>query len=119
MFIPLGDDSPARMFAIIPLAVRTWHVLAQVITADLCCCSQRAYIANVITGVWSSGVGICDARLCTVCVQLINPRVGQITDYSKSAKDIDPYFRSQLYVKDPGHRKSVLILPNRLSKPGV
>ena len=46
------------------------------------------------------------------------PTAGTITDHSQSAKDIDPYFKSQLYVEDPGQRKPVLILPNELSKPG-
>ena len=49
---------------------------------------------------------------------VFNPSLGAITDQSQSAKDIDSYVKSQLYVEDPGHRKSVLILPNRLSKPG-
>ena len=49
---------------------------------------------------------------------VFNPSVGVITDHSQLAKDIDPYFKSQLYVEDPGHQKPVLILPNELSKPG-
>ena len=49
---------------------------------------------------------------------IFNPTAGAITDHSQSAKDIDPYFKSQLYVEDPGHQKPVLILPNALSKPG-
>ena len=49
---------------------------------------------------------------------VFNPSAGAITDHSQSAKDIDPYFKSQLYVEDPGHRKLVLILPNGLIKPG-
>ena len=49
---------------------------------------------------------------------VFNSNAGAITDHSQSAKDIDPYFKSQLYVKDPGHRKPVLILPNGPSKPG-
>ena len=61
-----------------------------------------------------------------VCVLLVssrsrivfNPSAGGITDHSQSAKDIDPYFKSQLYVEDPGHRNPVLILLNGLSKPG-
>ena len=32
---------------------------------------------------------------------VFNPSVGAITDHSQSAKDIDPYFKSQLYVEDP------------------
>ena len=49
---------------------------------------------------------------------VFNTSAGAITDYSRSAKDIDPYFKSQLYVEDPGQRKPVLILPHGLSKPG-
>ena len=40
---------------------------------------------------------------------VFNPSAGAITDHSQSVKDIDPYFKSQLYVEDPGHRKPVLI----------
>ena len=61
-----------------------------------------------------------------VCVLLVssrsgivfNPSADTITDHSQSAMDIDPYCKSQLYVKDPSYRKPVLILPNGLSKPG-
>ena len=49
---------------------------------------------------------------------VFNPSADAIIDHSQSAKDIDPYFKSQLYVEDPSHRKPVLILPNGLSKPG-
>ena len=49
---------------------------------------------------------------------VFNPSAGAITDHSQSAKDIDPYFKSQLYVENPGHRKPVLISSNGLSKPG-
>ena len=42
----------------------------------------------------------------------------QSLTHSQSAKDIDPYFKFQLYMKDPGHRKKVLIFPNGLSKSG-
>ena len=48
---------------------------------------------------------------------VFNPSAGAITDNSQLAKDIDPYFKSQFYVEDPGHQKPVLILPNGLSKP--
>ena len=58
----------------------------------------------------------------TVCVLFVssrsgivfNPSAGAITDHRQSAQDIDPYFKSQLYVEDPGHRKPVLILSNWL-----
>ena len=49
---------------------------------------------------------------------VFNPSAGAITDHSQSAKDIDPYSKSLLYVEDRGHRKPVLILSNGLSKPG-
>ena len=53
----------------------------------------------------------------TVCVLFVSSRsgvvfnssAGAITDHSQSAKNIDPYLKSQLYVEDPGHRKPVLI----------
>ena len=48
---------------------------------------------------------------------VFNPSAGAITGHSQSGKDIDPYFKFQPYVKDPGHRKPVLILPNGVSKP--
>ena len=58
-----------------------------------------AYIAHVVTGVWCSIVSICDARVCTaLCL------AGQVSlaTRNQSTKDIDPYFKSQLYVEDPG-----------------
>ena len=48
---------------------------------------------------------------------VFNPSAGAITDHSQSAKDIDQYFKSQLHVEDPGHRKPVLSLPNGLRNP--
>ena len=49
---------------------------------------------------------------------IFNPSTGAITDDSQSAKDINLYLKSLLYVKDPGHRTPVSILSNGLSKPG-
>ena len=46
---------------------------------------------------------------------VFNQSAGAATDHSQSAKDIDPYFKSQLYVEDSGQRRTVL---NGLSKPG-
>ena len=85
--------------------------------------SYMAYIAHVVTGVWYGEMGISDARVCVLFVSsrsgiVFNPSADAITDHSQSAKDIDPYFKSQLYVEDPCHRMPVLILPNGLSKPG-
>ena len=61
-----------------------------------------------------------------VCVLFVSSRsgiifnlsAGAITDHSQSAKATYPYFKSQLYAGDPSHRKTVLILPNRLTKVG-
>ena len=80
------------------------------------------YIAHVVRGVWCSKLGICDA-VCVLFVSsrsgiVFNPNTGSITDNSQSAKDIDLYFKFQLYIENPGHRKPVLILPNWLSKSG-
>ena len=49
---------------------------------------------------------------------VFNQSSGEITDHSQSAKDIDLYFKSNLYVEDPSHRKQVPILPNGRRKPG-
>ena len=45
-----------------------------------------------------------DGRMCVLCVSsnsgiVFNPSTGAITDHSQSAKDIDPYFKSQLYME--------------------
>ena len=61
---------------------------------------------------------------CT-CVMLLSSRLdivfnlsaGAITDRRQPAKDVDPHFKSQLYVEHPGHRQSMFILPNGPSKP--
>ena len=61
-----------------------------------------------------------------VCVLFVSNRsgivfklsTGLITDHSQSAKNVYRYFKSKLYVDDPGHKKSILILPNGLSKLG-
>ena len=69
-----------------------------------------AYISHVVTGVWCGEVGICDARVCVLFVSsrsgiVFNPIVSVITEQNQSAKDIDPYFQSQLYVEVPASRK--------------
>ena len=61
---------------------------------------------------------VCVLFVFSWSVIVFNPSAGVITDHSQSAKDIDPYFKSQLYVEDPGHRKPVLILPNGSSELG-
>ena len=61
-----------------------------------------------------------------VCVMFVssrsgivfNPSTGAIIDHSQPFKDIDPYFKSKLYVEDPSHQNPVPILPNGRSKPG-
>ena len=82
-----------------------------------------AYIAHVVTGVccgevkWAYAMPVCVLFVSIRSGIVFNPSADAITDHSQSAKNIDPYFKSQLYVEDPGHRNSVLILPNGLSKP--
>ena len=49
---------------------------------------------------------------------IFNPSAGAVTNHSQSVKDIELGFKIQVYVKDPGHRKPIRILPNGLSKPG-
>ena len=61
---------------------------------------------------------------CVWCVLFVtsrsgivfNPGASVIADHSQSAKNIDPYFNSQLYVEDPPAEKTVRSLPN--GKPG-
>ena len=67
---------------------------------------------------WAYAMPVCVLFVSSRSDIIFNPNAGATTDHSQSAKDIYPYFKSQLYVEDPGHRKPVLILPNGLSKPG-
>ena len=46
---------------------------------------------------------VCVLFVCSRSDIVFNPSAGAITDHSQSANDIDPYFKSQLYVEDPGH----------------
>ena len=58
-------------------------------------------------------VCVCVCVCVSVCVLFVssrsgivfNPIVSVITDQSRSAKEIDPYFKFQLYVVDPASRK--------------
>ena len=80
-----------------------------------------AYISHVVTGVWCGEVGICYDRVCVLFVSIrsgivFNSSASAITHHSQSAKDINPYFKSQLYAEYSGRWKTVRILPN--SKPG-
>ena len=68
---------------------------------------------------WAYAMPVCVLFVSSRSGIVFNPSSGAITNHSQSAKDIDPYFKSQLYVENPDHRKPVLILPNGLSKPGV
>ena len=129
MFKPWGDDSTDKDVGNSSTShgVRTWHILAQisqVIFAASRSLNYMAYIALVVTGVvvWWGGHMRSVMPECVLFVSsrsgiVFNPRAGASTDHSQSAKDIDPYFKSQLYVEDPGHQKPVLILPNGLRKP--
>ena len=51
--------------------MRTWRILAQVIAGDFAASRSLPYmadVAHVVTGMWCGVVGICDARMCTVCI---------------------------------------------------
>ena len=71
-----------------------------------------AYISHVVTGVWCGEVELCDDRVYVLFVSsrsgiVFNQSASAITDNNQSAKDIDSYFKSQLYAVDPGRRKTV------------
>ena len=106
--------------------MRTWRILAQVITCDFCCFSQRAPLG--VYSPCSHGSAVrwgghmqcpCVHCLCLAGRVSFSTRApGQsLTTANQSAKDIDPYFKSQLHVADPDHSKPVLILPNGSSEP--
>ena len=69
---------------------------------------------------WAYGsgeVGICDVLFKSSRSGMVfSPRAKAITERSQSLKDVDPYFKSKLYIQDPGHQKPVVILLNGLSK---
>ena len=58
---------------------------------------------------WAYAMPVCVLIVSSRSGVVFNPSAGEITDHSQSAKDIDSYFKSQLYVEDPGHQKPVLI----------
>ena len=74
-----------------------------------------AYIVHVVTG--DVGMPVHVLFVSSRSISFSTPSAGAITDHRQSAKDINPYFKSQLYVEDSGHRKPVLILPNGISTP--
>ena len=67
---------------------------------------------------WAYAMPVCVLFVSSRLGIVINSSDGAITDHSQSTKNTEPYFKSQLYVEDPGQRKPVLILPNGLSKHG-
>ena len=67
---------------------------------------------------WAYAMPGCVLVVSSTSGIVFNPSAGAITDHSQSRRDIDPYFKSMLYVEDPGHQLPVLILPSGLSKPG-
>ena len=58
---------------------------------------------------WAYAMPVCGLFVSSRSGIVFNPSAGAITHHSHSAKDIDPYFKFQLIVEDPGHRKPVLI----------
>ena len=57
---------------------------------------------------WAYAMLVCLLFVSSRSDIIFNPSAGAVTD-SQSAKDIDPYCKSQLDVEDPGYRKPVLI----------
>ena len=71
---------------------------------------HMAYIAHGATcGAvrWAYAMPVCVLSVSSRSGIVFNPSAGTITDHSQSVKDIDPYFKSQLYVENPVHRKPV------------
>ena len=103
--------------------VRTWRTLAQVITCDFCCFLQRA-----IHGAHSpcsnrnvrGELGICDARVYTVCVKHVGDRFSTRAPVQSLATAIQRRTKTRITAlcEDPGYRYQVLSLPNGLSKLG-
>ena len=91
---------------------------------DFCCFSQGALhsihnpCSHRCAVRWAYAMPMCVLFVSSRSGIILNPSAVAITDHSQSAKDIYPYFKYQLYVEDPDHRKSLLILPNGLNKPG-
>ena len=86
--------------------VRTWRILAQAVTGDFAASRSvpyMAYIAHVVTGVWAYAIPVCVLFVSSKSDIVFNPSLGAVTDHNQSVKDIDSYFKSQLYVVDPGH----------------
>ena len=80
--------------------VRTWRILAQVITCDICCFSQRAlhvvHSPCSFRSVVRWGGHMRGSYVCCVSSRsgiVYNPSAGVITDHSQTAKDIDSYFK--------------------------
>ena len=97
---PLDNDSQVRMLAIIPLLVE-WEL------GVFCCFSQRALhgvhslCSHRSAMRWAYAMPVCVLFLSSRSDIVFNPSAGAITDHIQSAKDIDSYFKSQLYVEDP------------------
>ena len=71
VFNPLDDGSKDVGNYSTSRGVRTRRILAHVITDDFAASRSvpyMAHIAHVVTGVWCGEVGICDVRVCTICV---------------------------------------------------
>ena len=81
-----------------------------------------AYIAHVVTGVWCSDVGICDARVCTVlCLAgriSFSTRVPVQSPTTANQRRTLTRIEFRARCEEPRHRKLVLSFPNGLSEPG-
>ena len=50
---------------------------------------------------WAYTMPVCVLFVSSRSGIVFNPSAGAITDHCQSVKDIDPYFKSQLYVENP------------------
>ena len=120
VFNPLGDDSPVRMWAFIPLLVE-WE-LGLNNHRWFCCFSKRTLFgvhspcSHRCVVRWGGHVWCpCMYCLCLACRVSLSTRAS--VQSLTTANQRRTYFKFQLYVVDPSHQKPVLILPNGLSKP--
>ena len=56
---------------------------------------------------WAYAMPVCVPFESSRSDIVFNPSAGAMTDHSQSAKDINPYFKSQLYVEDTESRYSL------------
>ena len=89
--------------------MRTWRILAQVIACDFCCFSQRAlHGVHIPCGHRSvvrwGGHMRCPCVYCLCLADQASFSTRAPVQSLTNQRKIDPYFKSQIYVVDLGHR---------------